>query len=391
MPKVNPVVLTWARETAGLSRSDAARALGFKDGKTRTAEGKLADLEAGTQELSRPQLLKMTKVYRRPLLAFYLETPPKAAPRGEDFRTLPAERAKESAAEVEMLVRDVQVRQNLVRSALEDAEEAEPHRFVGSARLGQDVRELAGKIRAALEFDLAQFRARRTVEEAFSYLRERVEHTGVFVLLIGNLGSHHSNISSEVFRGFALADEVAPFVVINDQDAKAAWSFTLLHELVHIWLGQTGISGGWYESRVEQFCNMVASELLLPAEELRAWNPRFRNVDELVAQITEYANERKISRAMVNYRLRLADVISDEVWDTTARTLRETWLRERAAAKQQNGGGGPSYYVVRRHRVGGALLELVKRSLQDGVLTPTKAGRVLGVKPTNIEPLLESA
>ena len=46
-----------------------------------------------------------------------------------------------------------------------------------------------------------------------------------------------------VGRGFALADEVAPFVVINHQDHRGAWSFTLLHELTHLWLGETGVSG----------------------------------------------------------------------------------------------------------------------------------------------------
>jgi hypothetical protein len=35
-----------------------------------------------------------------------------------------------------------------------------------------------------------------------------------------------------VFRGFAPADDLAPFIVINDNDP--AHSFTLLHELVHI-------------------------------------------------------------------------------------------------------------------------------------------------------------
>jgi Zn-dependent peptidase ImmA (M78 family) len=386
MPNVNPSVLTWARETAGLSLTDAARALGLS-GKRRSPEEKLAAFEAG-EPVSRPQLLKMVRVYRRPLLVFYLDKPPAAAPRGEDFRTLPAERAKESAAEVEVLVRDVHVRQRLVKAALEDAEEAVLHPFVGSATLRMKVDELAQQITEALRFDLGYFRSRRTVEDAFSYLRGSVERMGVFVLLIGNLGSHHSNISPEVFRGFALADDVAPFAVINDQDAKTAWSFTLLHELVHVWLGQTGISGGYSENRVEQFCNNVASQVLLPAEELKSWKTAFDSIDDLVQQISAYAGERKLSRSLVTYRLLLASRIDHSTWQQTSTVLREMWLKER---EQRRIGGKPSYYVVRRHRVGGALLDFVRRSLEEGVLTPTKAGRVLGVKATNVEPLLESA
>ena len=50
--------------------------------------------------------------------------------------------------------------------------------------------------------------------------------------------------------------------------------------------------------------------------------------------------------------------------------------------------GGPNYYVVKRHRVGSALLSLVRRALDDGNITYTKASRVLGVKARNVEPLL---
>jgi len=371
-----------------LSLDDAASALGF-NGKQRSGEERLSAIESGAEAVTRAQLVKMARVYRRPILVFYMEKPPAVAPRGEDFRTLPPELAKESAGEVEMLVRDVYVRQQLVRSALEDAEEAEQRAYVGQASPSMKVSAFADQIRKAIGFDRAVFRVAKTTEDAFAYARDCVERSGVFVLLMGNLGSHHSNISPEVFRGFALADKVAPFIVINDQDAKTAWSFTLFHELAHVWLGQTGISGAYYESKVERFCNQVASELLLPAEEFNGWKPAFGDVNSLVNAIGEFAGPRKLSRALVAYRLLLAGVISEDMWHSASKTLRELWLRERQQTKQQ--GGKPSYYVVRRHRVGGALLQVVRRGLQEGILTPTKAGRVLGVKPTNVEPLLEVA
>jgi Zn-dependent peptidase ImmA (M78 family) len=89
-------------------------------------------------------------------------------------------------------------------------------------------------------------------------------------LLAGNLGSHHSAIPVSAFRGFAIADPIAPFIVINDGDAKAAWSFTLLHELVHLWLGATGVSGGVPEMQIERFCNEVAGAFLLSPVDLQA-------------------------------------------------------------------------------------------------------------------------
>src|SRR5579884_295941 len=87
--KVNPDILTWARTTAGLSPEQAAHALGFNDTRERTAAQRLQALEAGEEEVSRSVLLKMAKAYRRSLLVFYLEEPPRTGDRGQDFRTVP--------------------------------------------------------------------------------------------------------------------------------------------------------------------------------------------------------------------------------------------------------------------------------------------------------------
>ncbi|MBK7541942.1 MAG: ImmA/IrrE family metallo-endopeptidase [Candidatus Competibacteraceae bacterium] len=125
------------------------------------------------------------------------------------------------------------------------------------------------QIQKSFGFDQKKYRSFRTQDDAFKYLRACVEGAGVFTLLLGNLGSHHTNLSTEVFRGFALSDDIAPFIVINDQDAKLAWSVTLLHEVAHLWLGKTGISGGSIERTLEKFCNEVASEILLPEIEIR--------------------------------------------------------------------------------------------------------------------------
>ena len=58
----------------------------------------------------------MTKVYRRPLLTFYLDKPPRIGDRGEDFCTLPDQFVREysSSAYVDVLIRDVKARQSLV-------------------------------------------------------------------------------------------------------------------------------------------------------------------------------------------------------------------------------------------------------------------------------------
>lgn len=386
MGAIRPQILRWARETAGLSLENAARAVGLKEAWGQKGWERLAAMEAGTEEPPRSLLVKMAKAYRRSLLVFYLNQPPRTGDRGQDFRTLPG--PERYNAELDALIRDVKARQGLIRSMLEDTE-SEPLGFIGSVTTETPVGILARRISEHLKFSLREFQAEKTPDAAFDHLRRRIEESGVFVLLLGNLGSHHTNIPAEIFRGFAISDSIAPLIIINDQDSRAAWSFTAVHELAHLWLGDTGISGADATGRIEQYCNDVAGEVLLPAAELAAF-PRIATLDKAVAVISDFAKEHRVSRAMVSYKLLRAGIISRQMCSELSAQFHEEWLafKQKQADRQKASENGPSYYVVRRHRVGGALLGLVRRSLDEGNITYTKASRVLGVKPRNVEPLL---
>ncbi len=387
MGAIRPEILTWARETAGLSLEDAARAIGLKGARGETGPERLAKIE-NAGDPPRPLLLKMAKTYRRPLLVFYLNQPPKTGDRGQDFRTLPGE--DRYNPDLDALIRDIKSRQGLVRSILED-DEVDRVAFVGAATMDIPSIDLALRIVESLKFSVNVFRAEKTGDGAFGYLRAQLEAAGIFVLLLGNLGSHHTNIPLEIFRGFAIADPLAPMIVINDQDAKTAWSFSAIHELVHLWLGTTGISGTDAAAQIEQYCNDVAGEVLLPAAELNDF-PQPSTFEKTATQISDFAEARRVSRAMVAYKLFRTGRIARPMWTKLNEHFRNEWLalKARQAEKQKGVEGGPSYYVVRRHRVGDALLGLMRRALDEGAITYTKAGRVLGVKPTNVEPLLAS-
>jgi len=383
---IRPEILTWARETAGLSREDAARAVGLTG---KTALQRLAKLESGEKEPAVPLLEKMAKAYRRPLVAFYLSQPPAIGDRGQDFRTLPGEKLKNP--DLDALIRDIKARQELVHSILED-EEAPQVAFVGSATMDIPVTDLALRIAERIGFKLEEFRRERTPYDAFDYLRKKIEEAGVFVLLIGNLGSYHTNIPVEIFRGFAIANRLAPMIVINDQDARPAWSFTALHEVVHLWLGTTGVSGEDATAGIEQYCNDVASEVLLPARDLNVFTGGLSR-DRAVEMIDEYAPQWRLSHQMVAYKLFRQGKLGHHTWTEIKQVFHERFLAFKAqqSAKQKESEGGANYYTVKRHRVGSGLLSLMRRALNDGKTTYTKAGRVLGVKPRNVENLLAPA
>jgi Zn-dependent peptidase ImmA (M78 family) len=387
---LNPDILSWARNTAGLSADEAARALGFNNTRSRSAAERLIALEAGQDEPSRSVLLKMAQAYRRPLIVFYLAQPPRIGDRGHDFRTVPGAPPPLYNPILDALLRDIRGRQAIVRALHED-DQLQAVDFIGTASIDDPAHDLANRITERLQFSLEDFRRQANADQSFKHLREKIEAAGVYVLLLGNLGSHHTNISVETFRGFAIADPIAPFIVINDQDARPAWSFTAVHELAHLWLGVTGISGASFEAAIEKYCNDVAGEILLPATEITALAQlRRAPFSQVIETVSEFANMRKISRAMVAYKLFRAQIITEAMWRQLTSRFKDEWIasRNRPEEADREDSGGPSYYVLKRHRLGEALLGLVRRSLAEGTLTHTKAAQVLGVKPRNVDPLL---
>lgn len=391
MPRVNPEILIWARETAGLTQSLAAKKLGFSTSGRSSAAEKLAAIENGHKEPTRPQLLKMADNYRRPLITFYLSKPPAQAGRGADFRAHQREREPHAEGLLDALVRDIRARQSMVRAVLEDEEEAELLPFVGSHKIEDGQELVLETLRMQIHFDAEQYRAEPNASAAFDLLRTGAERSGVFVLLKGDLGNHFSAIETAVFRGFSIADNVAPFIVINDQDARPAWSFTLLHEAVHLLLGQTGVSGEYDENEVERFCDDVAGNLLLPASSLSHLSIKeIGSVSEIAAQINAIANEFKVSRTMVAYRAFRSRLINREAYAHLNNVFRQEWRseRQRIRALAQDHEGGPNYYTVRRHRLGGRIVRLVERMMAAEALSTSRAARILGVSPRQVQLLL---
>lgn len=394
--QINPRLLAWARETAGLSPEEAATKLGLKDTAKFTATEKLLEAESGARPVSQSMLEKAAETYRRPLITFYLPKPPLRADRGEDFRTVMGTTSPREDATLDALIRDIRSRQQLLREALLDDEDTRPLPFVASSQIADGAKAVAARIRATLGVTTAAQKKANDTDALFTLLRTAAERAGIFVLLLGDLGSYHSDVSEEVFRGFALADDIAPFVVINDNDAKTARAFTLLHELAHIWIGASGVSGplrGTPSHLVERFCNEVAGQFLLPPEALEKMTAARSgdiNLDLALSLTDDIARVWNVSQGVVTYRFLLNGWITDQTAAAMFRTFADRWRAERQRAREARGPDdrGPPPNVLRRARLGPGLLDRVRRALQDDALTHTKAARILGVAPAAVDQLL---
>ncbi|WP_137701292.1 ImmA/IrrE family metallo-endopeptidase [Marimonas lutisalis] len=375
MPNINPDITIWARETAGYDLIEASQVLGI-------SENSLSRIESGEKEPTRNQIKKMAAKYRRPLVTFYLRDRPRTSEAPKDFRKVVDPIVGEEAR-IFALYREIGSRQSIVRSMIEEDDEVDHLEFVGSLKSIDNVFSAAETIEDILGFTRHDFRREKSVDLAFSALRQSAEQAGIFVILQGHLGHYTTSIPVSAFRGFALADDIAPFIVINEYDSKSAWSFTLLHELCHILLGQSGISGYNSESKVEAFCDRVAAAFLVSEEDFDQLDKRSVAIDPHSA-VNEISKNWNVSRLMVAYNLAGRSIISWPVYEE----LQRRFESEREERRHRKRDGHPSPYVVKRHRLGKALVNLVGEYVASGIMTSSKAALVLGVKPTAVGKLV---
>ncbi|WP_263770056.1 ImmA/IrrE family metallo-endopeptidase [Propionivibrio soli] len=255
--QLSPTVLDWAASRAGESLYEFAKRIS-----KRSAE------EIANGVLTYAQAIKFAKTSGVSLGDLFLQSPPadRQLPVA-DFRT--PQFSVPLKSDFFYTFDDIEFKQAWYREFL-IAQERDPLDFVGKFKnKSPTAPELAKEIRSALDFADADLTGLKDPDELFALLAQKCEAIGILVFKNGVVGNNtHRSLSVDEFRGFALADALAPVIFINGADAPAAWVFTLAHELAHIWLGASGVSAAdpSAENKIERFCNSVAAEILVPAK-----------------------------------------------------------------------------------------------------------------------------
>ncbi|HXM94209.1 MAG TPA: XRE family transcriptional regulator [Candidatus Dormibacteraeota bacterium] len=255
--KPTPAVLVWARRTAGMSLELAARKAAIK-------LDQLSAWEAGASRPSIPQLRKLAAVYRRPLAAFYLSEAPVRFQVMHDFRRLSnVDASYENSPKLAYEVRRAFDRREWALELLQGLDESPPP-FTARARLGENVEQVATRLRSAIAVTVERQADWRFDTVAFKNWRSLVEQAGILTL-------QATGIQLDEARGFSISMNPLPVVVVNIKDAPRGRIFTLLHEVAHIMLSVGGICD-LHDSDEEAFCNQVAGAVLFPKEALLSSN-----------------------------------------------------------------------------------------------------------------------
>ena len=153
---------------------------------------------------------------------FFLPQPPALALPVPDFRTLRDEALAEPSSDLLDTLYLCQQRQEWYRDhARVHGLPALP--FVSSASVHDAPEVVAQNQRETLGMTTEARRQLPTWTDALRQLISKAEDAGVMVMASSVVGSNsHRKLDVGEFRGFALADDLAPLVFLNGADSKAA-------------------------------------------------------------------------------------------------------------------------------------------------------------------------
>ena len=265
---ITPEVLKWAREKRMKLEIDYAAK------KLKIEPERLEAWENGTEQPTFAQLKKSAKLYKTHISIFYLSEPPIDFQPLTDYRVLPAQIAIDQEQIYRLnanIIEAYERRETLIE--LYELLEEQPPQVTLKVDIREDPQLAARKIIEFLELKKEELQQANDWYAALKFWKYTIEKKGI--LVCHTSVNTHLSINLKTARGFCIAQKPLPVIVINPKDNPYGRIFTLIHELVHIALGESVIQNTDFEETppsnldpIEIFCNQVAGEVLVPENEL---------------------------------------------------------------------------------------------------------------------------
>ncbi|MFH8416093.1 ImmA/IrrE family metallo-endopeptidase [Streptomyces collinus] len=364
--QVRPALLRWAVERAGWSEETIAR-----------RAPRFSAWVDGSISPTLKQLANFADATHTPIGSLFLPSPPDEPVPIPDMRTMGNRAVTRPSVDLLDTIYSCQSRQEWYRDYARTHGYPDVD-FVGSARLSDEPMNVAADIRQRLRFEIEDRRPFPSWKEALRGLIDRIESVGVLVMVNGIVGADtHRKLNPKEFRGFALADPIAPLIFVNGADTKAAQIFTMVHELAHVYLGESALSDAALakqtDSDAELWCNRVAAEALVPMTDLR----REYRGDPTVAELSRLARRYRVSTLVVLKRIFDARFLGwDDYQSRYAAELRRV-MALLAAGKE---GAGGDFYNTHPLRLSRQFARAVITDTLEGGTQFRDAYQLLGTK-----------
>ena len=328
----------------------------------------------GTKTPTFRQIEDFSKKANIPLGYFFLQTPPVEQIDLLEFRTINSVQMTNPSRNFIDTVHEMQTVQDWMISYRQDFG-FEKLSVVGCMKNVQDIDNIARRIRSDLNLSSTWSKQSSDSCVAFKHIRSQLELCGVVVMVNGIVGQNsHRSLNTDEFRAFAMVNQWAPLIFINAADSAGARLFSLLHETVHIWLGENDLfNDKKYRlsgvSDTEVLCNAVTAELLIPRNIfLENWA---MSDDDPYTKIREIAKEFRCGEVVVARRAYDARKIEKNTYNQIVQNAIENYNEQ----KQQKSAGG-NYYYTKGARLDSCFVKALCESIRAGRTTYTEAYRL---------------
>ena len=260
---IKPALLVWTRNRAKITAEEAAKAAGVDP-------ADIVAWEEGTEAPTLSQLRCLATKYHFPLAVFYLPKPPHDFAPLRDFRRLPDADDRDISANLAYHIRNAYERRELSLELHDDLRDETPA-FPLRASLTDNPEDVGKAIREFLGIRNEDQKRVAQQHKAFDFWRRRLEENGILVFVVG--GANYI-VALQEMRGFAIAKDI----LHGRDNSQGGKTFTLLHELAHILIGESALSNGAgnsgtrpEERRIERFCDAVAAAALMPRDLIQSF------------------------------------------------------------------------------------------------------------------------
>ena len=357
-------ILSWARERSRLSPEHLLAQF-----------PKIDAWERGESHPTLKQLEKFAHATHTPIGYLFLTEPPVETLPIPDFRTIGSTEIARPSPDLLETVYLCQQRQEWYREyARQNGEE--PVAFIRTLSTHVPIEDAASQIGDLLSFQSGQ--RGPNWDEALHRLLDRADSIGVLVMVSGIVGSNtHRKLDPDEFRGFTLVDDLPPVIFVNGSDTKAAQIFTLVHELAHLWLGESALSDADMNrapnNAVEWWCNQVTAEILVPRTELETMD---LDRNHLPDELSRIAHRFKVSTLAALRRIFELGYISRTEYQEL---LHSELAHVRELMSKQTSGGG-NFYNTQPARVSKRFARAVFVSTLEGQTLHRNALQMLGIR-----------
>ena len=377
MTSINPAMLTWCRETCGVSLEEDAKKFGAN---------RVENWENGVDFPTYSQLQQLCDYYKKPVAVCFFPEPPTYKNLSTSFRTVP-DIIGSSIFNFHTisLINEARVMQ-LNLSELNDGENA-PYRFFRSHIFRSDVGDLARQLREIFGVGIARQKQIKKSSEHFEFWRDKFASIGIFVF--------KDAFGNDDLSGFCLYDDVFPVIYINNSLSFTRQLFTLFHEMCHIIYQTSGVdmlNDNAFHTRltgndlqIERLCNAFSGAFLVPDDDFKK---EIKNQQPTESVVEHLATLYGVSREVILRKFLNLSLITYEEYAERSSVYTEDYFRVKAFS-QLKGESQGNYYNTQAAYKGNQYIELVFRSYYASKISLTQAANYMNMKIPSLRTFAE--